>query len=225
MRKSLTAICILTLIPALAWSQGRDRHTYSYVNEKGEVVYTDRPPPESAEQEKRVHNDEGIVVERIRGKKTAEEIAEEERMAKLEEARELERQKNQALLATYLSVEEIEMHRDRRVELFQAQARVTELYLRNLEKRLESLQTQASRFRPYSEDPDAEMIDPGLLDDLNETKDTIQRHEQNLRRYKRDENEMNARFEADIERFKRLKGADGEERESRAVVNSQAAGN
>ena len=55
------------------------------------------------------------------------------------------------MLATYLTIDEIVMHRDRRVELFQAQARVTELYLRNLQRRLDSLREEASKFRPYSD--------------------------------------------------------------------------
>ena len=46
--------------------------------------------------------------------------------------KELQMRADRALLATYQNVDEIVMHRDRRVELFQAQSRVTELYLRNL---------------------------------------------------------------------------------------------
>ena len=59
----------------------------------------------------------------------------------------LQKRQDQALLATYLSVDEIIMHRDRRVELFQAQSRVTELYLRNLQRRLDNLRSEASRFQ------------------------------------------------------------------------------
>ncbi|MDZ7644290.1 MAG: hypothetical protein U5K76_08860 [Woeseiaceae bacterium] len=120
--------------------------------------------------------------------------------------RELQRRQDQALLATYLSIDEIEMHRDRRIELFQAQARVTELYLRNLQRRLESLEEEASKYRPYSEDPDAPMVDPDLVADLNETRDTIKRHEANLQRFREDEQTIVARFDDDIDRFKTLKG-------------------
>ena len=98
------------------------------------------------------------------------------------------------------------MHRDRRVELFQAQARVTELYLRNLQRRLDSLELLASNFRPYSADPEAEMIDPDLSGDINDTKETISRHEANLSRFRENELEMSSRFDGDIVRFKKLKG-------------------
>jgi hypothetical protein len=92
------------------------------------------------------------------------------------------------------------------VELFQAQARVTELYLRNLQKRLESLQQEASQYLPYSDDSDAVMIDPALAADIATTTDTIARHEQNLARFQKDEQNIVARFDGDISRFKALKG-------------------
>lgn len=203
MRLNSSAILLLCFLPALALAQGK---TYKWQDESGVPSYGDSIPPEAAEQEKQILNDAAITVDVLRGKKTEEEKAEEARLLRIAEERELQRRADQALLATYLSVEEIEMHRDRRVELFQAQARVTELYLKNLRNRQEWLQMSASKYRPYSDDPNAEMITPDLLDDMNETKDTIARHEQNLKRYKREENEMNSRFETDIQRFRKLKG-------------------
>ncbi len=120
----------------------------------------------------------------------------------------MQRRADQALLATYLSVEEILLHRDRRVELFQAQARVTELYLRNLDRRLQKLRADASNFQPYSEDPDAPMIDDDLAAELRKTKEIIQRHERNLKKFQTDEEQIIARFEGDINRFKTLRGID-----------------
>ncbi|MDH3551542.1 MAG: hypothetical protein OER22_02910, partial [Gammaproteobacteria bacterium] len=72
------------------------------------------------------------------------------------------------MLSTYVNVNEIEMHRDRRVELFQAQARVTELYLRNLRRRLDKLKSEAGRYKPYSSDPGAPTIDPDLVEEISD---------------------------------------------------------
>jgi hypothetical protein len=68
------------------------------------------------------------------------------------------------------------------------------------------LKRDASRYRPYSDDPDAPMIDPGLVADIKETQETIARHQKNLIKYREDEAQMVARFEGDINRFKDLKG-------------------
>lgn len=206
MRRTLSAFTVVALLPALCLADANQQRSYRWVDENGLVHYGDKIPADAAELEKQVVNEVGVTVDVVRGKKTDEEIAEERRQLELEQERELKRRADAALLATYLSVEEIIMHRDRRVELFQAQARVTELYLRNLKRRLESLQALAANYRPYSTDPDAEMIDPGLSADINETKATIARHEQNLLRFRKNEEEMQLRFAGDISRFKELKG-------------------
>ena len=179
---------------------------YRWVDGDGEVHYGDSIPPEYAEIEKEVVNEHGITVDVMHGKKTDEEIAEEKRQEELAQQRELQKRADRALLATYLSIDEIKMHRDRRIELFQAQARVTELYLRNLQRRLTSLEEEASHYRPYSDDPDAEMIAPDLAADIKTTKETIARHEKNLQKFHEDEQRIVARFDGDIDRFKTLKG-------------------
>ena len=80
------------------------------------------------------------------------------------------------------------------------------MYLRNLERQLTKLKRDASRYRPYSDDPDAPLIDPDLVADIDETQATISRHQKNLLKYRTDEQQMIARFEGDISRFKALKG-------------------
>lgn len=206
MRRTLLTLTVAILAPALALAQSNQRSAYRWVDENGVVHYGDHVPVEAAELEKQVVNDAGITVDVVRGKKTDEELAAERLALEREQQAELKRRQDAALLATYLSVDEIIMHRDRRVELFQAQARVTELYLRNLKTRLDSLQSLAQNYRPYSSDPDAEMIDPGLTADIANTKETIARHELNLTKFRQDEQAMAMRFDGDISRFKELKG-------------------
>ena len=63
-----------------------------------------------------------------------------------------------------------------------------------------------SRYRPYSDDPAAERIDPDLAGDISTTEDTIQRHQANLEQFQEDAMDVVARFDGDINRFKKLKG-------------------
>ena len=189
-------------------SQADTRKVYKWVDEDGVVHYGDSIPAEYAELPKEVVNDHGVTVANLAGKKTPEEIEAERIEKERLLAVELQRRADQALLATYLSVDEILMHRDRRVELFQAQSRVTELYLKNLERRLEKLRSEASNFQPYSENPDAPMIDGDLAEDLRKTKEIISRHQRNLKKFQADEQQIVARFDGDITRFKALKGID-----------------
>ena len=203
MRLLIVATASILLVP-LASMAGEGQKLYRWVDANGVVHYGDSVPAKYADAEKQVLNNHGVTVGVVRGKKTAEEIAEDKRIAELRRQARLQRQQDEALLATYLSVDEIIMHRDRRVELFQAQSRVTELYLRNMMHRMTTLREEASRFRPYSENPEAQMIDPELAEDILVTKATIKRHQANLARFREDEQSIIHRFDGDISRFKTL---------------------
>jgi hypothetical protein len=199
----------LLMSPMVCAAQTNQGSThFKWVDEDGIVHYGDSIPARYRDLPKDVVNDYGVPVGHLEGKKTPEQLEAERLEQERVQAIELARRADQALLATYLSVEEILLHRDRRVELFQAQARVTELYLRNLDRRLQKLRADASNFQPYSEDPDAPMIEEDLAAELRKTKEIIQRHERNLKKFQSDEQQIIARFEGDINRFKTLRGID-----------------
>jgi len=206
MRLKVISVAVCLLLPLAVVAQQRGGSTYSWVDDEGIRHYGDRIPAEYADMPKQVVNEHGVTIGHIEGRKTAEQL-EAERVAKeLETQKELQRRADQALLSTYINVKEIEMHRDRRIELFQAQARVTELYLRNLRRRLDQLKNEAGRFKPYSSNPEAAMVDPGLIEEIKETEGSIGRHVNNLTKFRADEKQINERFEGDIQRFMVLKG-------------------
>lgn len=211
MRKVTSSVILCVLLPLSVAAQQQERGTFKWVDDEGVVHFGDHIPPEYADKPKQRLNEQGVAVEHLDGKKTEAQIAAEKKAAELDMQRELQRRADQALLNTYISVEEIVMHRDRRVELFRAQARVTELYLRNLARRLDRLKAEAGRYKPYSSDPNAAMIDPSLVAEINDTEGAIQRHEDNLKQFRNEEKQIRDRFEGDIERFKQLKGIDSEE--------------
>ena len=205
MRLLIVATASILLLP-LGSAAAENQKVYRWVDSNGVIHYGDHVPAEYADMEKQVLNEHGVTVDVLRGRRTAEELAEENRVAELKRQAKLQRRADEALLATYLSVDEILMHRDRRIELFQAQSRVTELYLRNRMHRMTELREEAFKYQPYSANPDAEMIDPDLAEDLLVTKATIRRHEANLARFREGEQNIVARFDGDITRFKSLKG-------------------
>ena len=208
MLKPAVTTGFLLALASLAVHAGETERVYKWVDENGQVHYGDSIPPEYSDLPKQVLNEHAVTVDHLEGRKTEEQLAAEAKAKELAMQKELQLRADKALLATYLSVEEIVMHRDRRIELFQAQSRVTELYLRNLERRLSKLKREAAKYRPYSEDPEAPLINEDLVADINETQDTIARHQQNLLKFQEDERQMVARFEGDINRFKALKGLD-----------------
>ena len=200
-------IFIAALFALASSAMARDEQkVFKWEDEDGNVYYGDSVPQIFTERPKEILNEHGVTVAELEGRKTEEQLAQEQIDKERRERQEQQLTADRALLATYLSVEEIQMHRDRRVELFQAQSRVTELYLRNLERRLQELRAEASRYQPYSEDSNAPMISEDLAEELRETKDTIERHQRNLRKYDTDEKQIIERFDGDIARFKKLRG-------------------
>lgn len=222
MRLLLFSVILCLLVPLDASAQTKQRPVYSWYDDDGIKQYGDRIPPEYADKPKDVLNDQGIVVGELEGRKTEEQLAAEATARALEVNKELQFRADQALLSTYVSVAEIEMHRDRRVELFQAQARVTELYLRNLQRRLDKLKNEAGGYKPYSSDPAAQPIDPNLVEDIGETESSIGRHKENLKKFRDEEQRIRDRFQGDIERFKTIKGISADEPHTRAVPETLA---
>ena len=114
--------------------------------------------------------------------------------------------RDEVLLSTYLSVEEIEALRNRRIELIDGQISVTSNYLQSLRDRLKQLQAEASTFKPYSKDPEAEPSDEKLADELADTADSIALYEKTLQDTRTRQGRVVMAFDADIARFKELKG-------------------
>jgi hypothetical protein len=204
MHLKAVALAVLLTLPLAAGAQ--QRSSYTWVDEDGVRHYGDKIPAKYADMPKNVVNEHGVVVGHIDGKKTSEELEAERKAEELEMQKELQKRADRALLATYQNVDEIEMHRDRRVELFQAQSRVTELYLRNLDRRLQQLKQESMRYRPYSSDPNAPMVEQKLVNEIEDTESTIARHQNNLEKYQQEEQQIIQRFNGDIHRFKNLKG-------------------
>jgi hypothetical protein len=194
----------LLLLGLLAQAADANPPVYRWVDENGVVHFGDSIPAEYADQEKIILNERGIQIGRIAGKATEEELAAMIAEQEAEAERERELRADRALLATYLSIGEIERHRDRRVELLDAQAKVSELYLENLRKRLVSLMDEASSFKPYTVDPDAPMIRPALAEDIKETKDRIVVYEGRLAEHKRSAEALRADFAVAINRYAEL---------------------
>jgi hypothetical protein len=125
----ISAISVVAFLSFLSLAAGaaETERVYKWVDEDGQIHYGDSIPPEFSDLPKQVLNDHGITVDHLEGRKTPEQLAAEKQARELALQKELQNRADQALLQTYLSVDEIVMHRDRRIELFQAQSRVTEL--------------------------------------------------------------------------------------------------
>ena len=208
-RSLLCLLCLVLGVPALAGPGDKPSKTYKWVDEHGRVHYGDHVPPQYVDRDRDVLNDQGVRVGSEQGAKTAAERAEEARLAALQEELRAEKlaaaRRDRVLLETYLSIEEIEMLRDRRLELMESQIKVTEQYLNNLRKRLLMLQQEAVLYRPYSDEPDAPEIPKNLDVDISRTVASINLYERTLATTRDQQQELRDKFARDITRFQELK--------------------
>ena len=204
----LVAAIVALLSIGSAAAQGQ--RMYKWVDRDGVVRYGDKIPPEYADTDRNILNDQGVRVGFEEGALTDEEraiiaqreaAAEADRQAKAQIAR-----RDRMLLETYLSVSDIEELRDRRLELLESQIKVTELYLGNLRKRLVGLQEEASVYKPYTLAADAQQIPEFLALDISRTTASISLYEQTLSRTRADQQALRTSFDQDIARFRELRG-------------------
>ena len=114
--------------------------------------------------------------------------------------------RDKTLLATYLSVEDIERLRDQRLELLVQQARVTDQYIANLRERETRLAQDVQRFRPYSDKTNAPPLPDHIAEDIVNTVNGLQVYQQELAKNTEEQQRLRSEFDSDIARFKELKG-------------------
>lgn len=206
-----SSMCKLLILAGLFLSGTAFADTYRWVDDRGIVHYGDTVPSEFAGLEQHVLNDQGIPIRVIEAYKTDEQRA-AEALVRAEQQRILRAEakrvaRDSVLLNTYLSVEEIEMLRDRRLALLRAQSMVTEQYIGTLNARLMGLQEEAGKFN-YPYDPESELppLPENLAMEMVQTLEAVVQYESNIQTKREEQANLIAMFDMDITRFKELKG-------------------
>lgn len=207
-RSARKAIAISGL--CLLWANAGGQEIPCYYDDNNVFTCSDSVPPDAARHDREIRNSQGVRIREEQGEITPEEQAEIDRQRRAEEERLAEQKAqeryDQVLLDTYLTVQDIESLRDRRLEVVESQIRVTEIFLRNLETKLESLENDAERFAPYSEHDDAPPIPDNLSVDIDRTESAIALRKSQISEIRARRDEIVQNFQRDIDRFRELKG-------------------
>jgi hypothetical protein len=202
----MTAAALVPALCAAAQSSSREAF-YRCKDSRGQTHYGDSMPAACAGFDTEVLNDHGMVLRVVEGDQTrAERIAREAVEAKARKERDAREQRDRMLIETYLSVEDIERLRDQRLELLVAQYRVTEQNIASLSERQDRLESQVARFRPYSDNPNAPALPDHLAEEMVNTVNGMRVYKESLVRNRKEQADIKTSFDADIKRFKELKG-------------------
>lgn len=177
---------------------------YRWVDEEGNVHYSDKLPPEAIQRDREVLDEQGRRVEVQPAPKTAAQKAEEERQRQevLAEQRlkAEEERKDRVLLQMFTTVEEIEIARDDRLAQIEAQIALAE-------SKLERLRSEHTTLKQRIENIDGQgkPVPPQLQENFEVTKQSLMDNERFLQERKAEHQQLEEKFAADIERFKELK--------------------
>jgi hypothetical protein len=173
----------------------------------GQTHYGDSVPPACAGYDTEVLSANGMVLRVIEGEQTkTARIAREAVEAKSRQERDARNLRDRTLIDTYLTVEDIERLRDQRLELLVAQYRLTEQNIASLRERQGRLESQIARFRPYSDKPNAPPLPDHLAEEMVNTVNSLRVYQESLANNQKEQRELKTSFDADIRRFKELKG-------------------
>lgn len=170
---------------------------------KGQMFVGQSIPAECMDQDVDVLDASGRVVRKIPGRNSLDALAQEKAAA---DAKAALAQRDRTLLATYLTVADIERLRDQRLELLEQQNFVTRQYIANLRTREERLMVSVQEFRPYNAKPDAPPLPEQIASEIVNTVKGLQVYEQELAKNTVERERVTREFESDIGRFKELKG-------------------
>lgn len=190
-----------TAAPATHSSSKQGGIAYKWVDENGVVHYGDNVPPQYAQQDRAVLNNQGVEVSHVNAALTPEQAAAEARKKK--EALK-QRQHDSFLLSTYTSVDDIEALRDVRLDQLHGLRAASEQYLDGLRSRLGQLQARAVTYAPYSSREDARRMPDDLAENLVRTLNEMRQQGAALEAKSEEEKTLRAQFDADIQRYREL---------------------
>ena len=198
----LGVVALLSVLGAPASALAEDRF-YKYDNAEGIPVIDDRVPPELAHKGYTVLNHAGRVVEVVpRTLTAAERKANPGAVQAMLRAEEAERQRryDEALLARYSSVADIEDLQRRKVNEVQVRINLQKGSIAGLKQQLESEYAKAADLE-QAEQP----VTADIQKKMEELRASIAEEEARIARLEQDRSTVQTRYQFDIERFRAIR--------------------
>ncbi len=209
-----SAIVIITMVISVA-SPLSNANAYRWVDEKGQVHYSDYLPTQEVDKAYSIINKEGITINTIEKAKTKEQLAEEQRLrqerAEQEQLAHKQAAYDHILLDTYTRVSDLEETRDRYIVTLEGAIKVAQHKLINLNHDLDKLKRSSANL-----EGEGKMVPEDMVRDTANLQSQIEREISFIRAQHLQQTEVKEKFAADIKRYKELKSAQKEENGSTA---------
>jgi hypothetical protein len=210
----------LALLIALAAHETGAGRLYKWVDEEGNVHYGDTVPPEYADRERRVINERGVTLGVTEAAKSAEQRAEEERQARIREQQRRVAEKRAArdriLLQTFSNVDDMHLTRDGKIAAIEAVIRITRSNINGLRQALDQLTRRAA-----GHERAGRRVPDELRREIEAVQRQIETNEAFIEARRAEQDEVRAKFDADIKRFLELHAAMALERRQRTAAEAR----
>ena len=162
-------------------------------------------PPEYSQQRVEVINERGIVVEVKEAAKTKEQLEEEARLAKLKQE-ELRRQeearlRDTILLHTFTTERDLKISFDDKIDVNKGIIDITNNGTKTLRKNLREVQKKAANYERAGE-----KTPERVFEEMNSLQRQIKDNDEFIARKQEEINVLKQQYEADLKRFRELKG-------------------
>ncbi|MCK5480025.1 MAG: DUF4124 domain-containing protein [Gammaproteobacteria bacterium] len=177
---------------------------YKWVDDKGEVHYGDRIPPEYSDRERKKINERGRTLKVYEAARTPEEIAEAKRLRaiKLEQEKLAaeEARKDHILMATYSSEDDMLKTRDGKLSSLEGLIQLTYRRNESMNRRIKQLTEDAADF-----ERSGKMVPDILKRQIENIRTQTSENETFILVKKQEQDVLNRQFQKDIARFRELK--------------------
>lgn len=197
--------CLILLSMPFAANAGK---LYKWVDENGEIRYSDRLPASYAKRKHQTLNAQGIVVATKEAARTEEEVkAGKEAARELQAKQEVSRQNKEAqgkldrvLLLTFSSEKEMGRVKNDRIEVLDSVIRLIYKSIATTEERLNRFESTAQQ-QYISQDKE---VPGGLAQNIEESTRKLKNREKQLSLKLGEKYKIEAQFEVDVARFRLL---------------------
>ena len=208
-RLILLSVMLLALMVSAFSKLATAGSLYKWIDEKGQVRYSDRLPPSQVKKKHQQLNSQGVVLTTKEAAKTDEELAaeaeaarklEEEnaRQAKLKEAQD---KKDQVLLLTFSSEEELSIARDNRLDVLNSVIQLIKKSINTTQERLDELQRNADALYLSK----GKEVPGGLAQKIEHFSRKLENRNAQLTSKLAEQEKINQQYEKDVARFRELK--------------------
>lgn len=202
MKLTIGVLALAMCAAAPAWAA---KEMYRWVDSQGKVHYGDTIPPEYAKQGSAEMTKSGRIIKETPPALTPEQIkARAEAEARDKEAKEKadeQKRRDKALLASYTTVDELDLAEKRNLEAIDLQIKSNELRIKSVQGRLDGLKKQRANFTARNRP-----VPPDLDADIKQTQTEIDHLNGNIADANREKAALRNRFAADRKRYMELKG-------------------